>query len=355
MAEEKSAEAIRDRNRRIREEAADKRRSKRESERRRAQTAQALDATEIMDDALARSTHAIGLWLKRHFNKVQWLLVAGIVGGIGWQVYAHNRRASEGKVTDALMAGVEAEQARVGDEGGEPDPRTGIGDPRAKHESDEARLKAAAAAYRSVAEGDAMPVLGRMGLAGVLFDQGKYKDAIVEYRKVHGSELASRDKDLKARAAECIGLSEEALGEIDPARKSFRELESSDSAALSALGLYHQARLDKKKGELDKAKERLSLALKKLQDNKITSPYLEQVARDLLGSIDPSALPAQPMLTPEQLEALKQQAAGGEGKEGVSPEQIEKLLEALGKTGASEPSGAPAPAPAPSGSGQGAP
>ena len=47
----------------------------------------ALDAGEIVDDALARATYTATVWLKRNFNVVQWVVVVLVAGGIGWQIY----------------------------------------------------------------------------------------------------------------------------------------------------------------------------------------------------------------------------------------------------------------------------
>jgi hypothetical protein len=84
-------EAIRDKNRRIREEAAEKRRKKREAAERPAVARAGLDAGEMVDDALARGTHAIGGWLKRNFTILQWVLVIGLAGGVGFQIYRYHR------------------------------------------------------------------------------------------------------------------------------------------------------------------------------------------------------------------------------------------------------------------------
>jgi hypothetical protein len=175
VAEEKSAESIREQNRRAREEAAEKRRSRRDTEKLAARrpTLGQLEASEIVDDALARTTHAVTGWLKRHFSIVQWVVVAGFAGGIGWQVYVHHRNKVEGRTTDALFAGVSAEYSRVGEAPAEDDNMTGIADPRPQYATDAERLRAAEGAYRKVSDGDAATALARFGLAGVLFDQGK--------------------------------------------------------------------------------------------------------------------------------------------------------------------------------------
>jgi hypothetical protein len=343
VAEEKSAESIREQNRRAREEAAEKRRSRRETEKvaARRPTLGQLEASEIVDDALARTTHAVTGWLRRHFSIVQWVLVAGFAGGIGWQVYVHHRNKVEGRTTDALFAGVTAEFSRVGDAPAEDDPMSGIADSRPQHATDTERLRAAEGAYRKVTDGDAATALARFGLAGVLFDQGKYKEALAEYSAVRQSPFAVKDGDLRARAIEGAGLSNEALGKLDDAKKAFHELANSDSAPLSALGLYHQARLEKQEGATEKAKEHLKAALKKLADSKLPQSYVEGAARELLGSIDPAAVPppSPQSLTPElrqqleqlqQIEKLKKQAEetlkAAEGTTNtLSPDMLKKL------------------------------
>ena len=225
MADEKGAEAIRDKNRRIREEAAQKRRAKRDEEKvARRPTLGQLEASEIVDDALARTTHAVTGWLRNHFTLVQWIIVAGFAGGIGWQVYVHHRGKVEGRTSDVLMTGVDQERARVGDTPSEADPMTGISDPRPTQKSDEERLRAAEAAYRKVTEGETMRALARLGLAGVLFDQGKYKEALAEYKAVRDTKLAQEDSDVRARVIEGIGLTQEALTDPAAAKKTFHAL-----------------------------------------------------------------------------------------------------------------------------------
>jgi tetratricopeptide (TPR) repeat protein len=364
VADDEGTEAIRDKNRRIREEAAQKRRAKREGEKiARRPTLGQLEASEIMDDAFARTTHAVTTWVRRNFTIVQWVVIALVVGGIGYQIYAYRRDKVEGRTTDALIAGVTQERSRVGDEPAEDDQLTGLGDPRPVHKTHDERLRAAEAAYKKVSEGESVRWLARLGLAGVLFDQGKHKEALTEYRAVKDGPLGQADTDVRARATEGVGLCQEALGELDAAIKTFHALENQDSAPLSALGLYHQARLEKRQGATDKAKAHLVAALKKITDSKLEQSYVEQVARELLGSIDPSAVPppSPQSLTKEQLkqleeiEKLKKQAeaarkAAEKAAESAAPTdvtsaQLEDLMNQINKK-------VPArePAPAPSGS-----
>jgi len=282
------------------------------------------------------------------------VVVLGLAGGIGFQIYRHQRDKSEATATDALMSGVTAEYARVGTEPSEPDPRTGIDDTRPSVVDQKARLEAAVKAYRAAAGADTLGTLARTGLAGALFDQGKFQEALTEYRAVRQSTLAEKDPDLRCRAIEGIGMSEEGLGHIDLAQKAFVELGKSDVPGFGPLGLYHQARLHHQKGETDKAKELVKSALEKLEKARGSDAeptFTEQVARDLLISIDPSAATAPqqgPRLTPEQIRALTEKA-GGESSQsgGLDANKLNELLrQVTGKEPVALPSGAPAsPAP----------
>lgn len=348
-------EAIRDRNQRIREEAASKRRRKRESEERHANVRGNLEAGEIVDDALARGTHAATGWLKRNFNILQWVVVVGVAGGIGYQIYAHRRGKAEAAATDKLVAGVDAELARVGG-AAEPDRMTGLEDVRQGFADQPARLAAAEKAYRAAVGTDALGTLARFGLAGALFDQGKFQDALKEYQAVRLSQLASTDADLRCRAIEGVGLSEEGLKHPDQALAAFGELAKSDVPGFGPLGLYHQARLAKQKGDRDKAKELAKSALEKLEKARSSDKaaagdppgFTESAARDLLASIDPSAAarPSAPSLTPEQIQKLTEQAQGQDGKD-ISRESLNKLLKELqlNQVPAPAPSAAPSSAP----------
>ncbi|HEY8945373.1 MAG TPA: hypothetical protein VIM73_13975 [Polyangiaceae bacterium] len=338
--------APRDRNQRIREEAAAKRRARREAEERAAAPARNLDATEIMDDALVRTTHALGGWLKKHFNTVQWVVVLGAVGGIGYQIYSYRRGLTVDRQTDEIARAVTAQYGQVGTEAAAgPDPRSGLTESRPKFPTDEARLKAAEAEYRKAeaSTSGTTSALATLGLAGVLYDQGKYKDAQAAYEKVKGSSLAQTDRDARARAIEGIGLSLEAQAKPDAALQAFRELANSEIPGMKDLGEYHQARVLLARGERDKAKDLLKKLVERIgkadEKDRAGQFYVERQARELLESVDPTAVPKSRGLTPEQLERLKQQFKQG-GK--MDDAQLQQLLQQL-----ATPSGSPPAEPAP--------
>lgn len=338
-----STEEIRDRNKRIREEAAAKRRAKREESLRRVN--RNLDASEVVDDALARTSHALGAWLKRHFNVVQWVLVAGLVAWIGWEVYSWRTRRTVEKTSDELYKGLHAENGIVGEK---PPEEPGFEDPRRVFPTDKERLVAAEKEYRAVAGSKAKAApLAQLALAGVLYDSGKYKEAKEAYEAVKSSELAKTDRDARGRALEGLGMTLEALGDKDGALKAFRELENTDTLGFAALGLYHQARVHHGKGEVDKAKDLLTKADKKLKESKgpSVSGYLPLAIRELMQLIDPAAAAALSSVLPAELMEKLNEAGQDDGK-GISKEKLDELIREMKERVEKDKDGAPAPAPA---------
>jgi predicted negative regulator of RcsB-dependent stress response len=346
----KDGETAKDRNQRIRDEAAARRRSKRDDEQRRAAPARNLDAGEMVDDALARGTHNIGLWLKKNFGIIQWVVVLGVAGGIGYKIYSVRHERTVGETSDKLMAGVNAEAASVGEQNTETDRYTGLTDSRPHFATEEERLKAAAAAYNA-ATSSSLGGFAKLGEAGVLFDKGKYKEALAAYEAARDSDLAKRDNDVRGRGIEGVGLAQEALGNTDAALKSFRELENSGISGFGVLGIYHQARVSYAKGDVEKAKELITSARKKLEDKAKDKPrvpgqppgYLEASVRDLLAIIDPNAAASMAMpsnVDPAMLERLRGESAKAGGK--ISPEKLQELLKTLTGPGAPGGEGAPA-------------
>jgi predicted negative regulator of RcsB-dependent stress response len=341
-----AAESIRDRNQRLREEAAARRRAKREKERGLVQ-AQGLDASEMVDDTLARSTHAIVTWTKKHFAVLQWVIVGGIAVAIGWQIYSYNARKQLRQHSEILAQALEAERARVGAEEGMPDD-TGLSDIREAFPNEAARLKAAAERYEAAIEDDGSKgakLLAKLGLASVLYEQGKYAEARDLYEQVKNDELVGEFEELRGRALEGIGLSLEAKADKKGALKAFGELANAEIWGFDTLALYHQARLHHALGDDKKAKELLTKAQQKLEkQSSATLPpsgYLEVAVRELLGIIDPSAVAAAPKtISPEQIQRLQEQI--GKLGQAKDPKEIEKLLEQV--QGAKTPAGGPAPA-----------
>jgi len=356
-------EPSRDRNKRLREEALGGRRSKQDA---RGVPTRNLEASEIVDDALARSTQAAGEWLKKNFNIVQWFVIAGIVGWVGYAVYSYRAHKNAEQTSAKLTSAIRAEDARIGPDDSKPDPQTGVAETRPAYPTDIDRLQAAEKQYRAIAESSSSTPaasFAKLGLASVLYDEGKFKDAKAAYQAVKDSPLAAQDANVRGRALEGIGMCAESLADKESALNAFGELAKIDSFGFAALGDYHKARLAFAAGETDKAKDLLQAAQKVLDNaakadsgngdkldkkapGSIGNPsYLQTSVRELLKRVDPNAVTASPnALTADQLQEL-QNAMGGDGASpntGLSKEQLSELLKHMG-----ESKGARAPLPAP--------
>jgi tetratricopeptide (TPR) repeat protein len=305
-------------NRRARRAAQSKKRSERDRERQEAALT-GLDAGERVDDAFSRFFDTSLRWIKEHFNVVQWLIVASIAAWIGSQIYTWRSEKAAAKVSDSLAVAIEAEQAKIGasDQEGKRDSRGEL-DTRRAFATDADRLKAAEDLYRKVVgKADTAGSLAKLGLAGVLYDQGKYDDAKNLYSEVSSSELAKLDPDARGRSLEGVGLCLEAKGDKDAALKKFGELENADVPGFKELALYHEARILHAKGDEAAAKEKLVKVTEKLaKESSADGPsYLSLASRDLLERIDPKAVP--PPSADEALrkamEAVQQRMPGGKG------------------------------------------
>jgi tetratricopeptide (TPR) repeat protein len=351
----KGGEAIKDRNKRLRDEAARKR-AQRKRERSEA-AAEGLDAGERVDDALTRTAHATGKFLQKNIAWLQWVFVAGAAGSIGYLIYDYRVQLANEKATDALMAAVAAQQGRVagGDEWRSPDPN--LVDPRAEFASEEERLKAAEERYRA-ALGDVgnqgTRLFAHLGLAGVLYDQGRYADARAEYEAAKDDPAATKNPVARARAFEGIGLSLEAEGEREEAAKAFAQL--ADVEGYGNLGRYQQARLWHAQGESAKALE----TLKKVREDLVKDApvgarpgFLQASVEELMRAIDPEAVPAPAAagqgITPEQLQELQRQFEELQRKQQQLPQGAEGSLTPPGSEEvpgslAAPPAAPPAPA-----------
>jgi predicted negative regulator of RcsB-dependent stress response len=351
------AEPSRDRNRRLREEVAGGRRAKQGA---RAIPTRNLEAGEIVDDALARTTQAAGEWLKKNANAVQWVVIVCLVGWVGYAIYSYRAGRAAEQASAKLSTAIRAEGARIGTDETKPDPQTGLVETRPAFATEALRLQAAEKQYRAIADGGSTSAatFAKLGLASVLYDQGKFAEAKAAYQAVKDSKLASLDLAVKGRALEGIGTSLEGSGDKDAALKAFGELSNIDGLGFNALGAYHQARLAFAAGNTDKAKEYLKDAQKRLDNAAGTDAkdpkkafgggntgYLQQAVRDLQRRVDPTAVSASPnMLTAEQIQELSEQMGSGDGSgKGLSSEKLKELLKGMsGKT----PGGAPnVPAP----------
>ncbi len=323
-------------NRQARRTAAAKARARRKRERE-AASAIGLDAAEMVDDALVRFTDKIGRVARRNWNAIQWVIGLGVLGWLGYQVYAWRSATTSAEVSDALFDAVNVEHGRIGDvsEQGKPN-ANGIIEPTPIFENDAARLEAAARRYAEVAaQRPNTPASGfaRIGHAGVLLEQGKAEEARAEYEQVAGSDAAKSSPELLGAAIEGRGLSLEAKADLPGASAAFEQLGSVPSFEDRAL--YQQARIKQLQGEAEPSKALLVKLFSNLGPPKAATlgglperpDFLRQRAVQLAGLVDPFEkdvrIPKAPM----------------------GADAVQQMLEQLKEQGLVTPPAAPAPSP----------
>jgi hypothetical protein len=286
---------------------------------------------EMVDDALARSTSAASKWIRQNFNKLQWVILAALVGTGAYAIYASQTEKKAATSTSALFTGVSAELGWVMPEDKRTDEEKEA-DPAKVFKTADERSEAALAAYRkTIAEhpGTTVAQLAKLGEAGVLLDKHDWVAALDAYSAVLASKLASNDLEVKGRATEGLGLAKEGKSDLDGALAAFKDLEGIDARGYKELGLYQQGRILLAKGDTEKAKELLKQAREKLQATGAAASstlYLQTRVDETLRQLDPSLVPNQ------------QPAMGGSKGNSMSPDDMQKIQKMLEDAAKKKPS-----------------
>lgn len=337
-------EQAKDRNLRLRDEAA-RRRSSRKRERE-AAAAVGLDTRERVDDALSRTAKVTAKFVEKNISWLQWVFLASLAGLVAYFVWDYRAKRQGEKAADALMLAVADEQAKVAGVGEWRAADPNLVDPRPEFGSNDERLKAAEQKYRDALGEKATPttrLLAHVGLGGVLYDQGKFAAARAEYEAVRSDKASALAPEALARSIEGIGLSYEAEANLPEALKAFEKL--GEQRGYGNLASYHRARVLHAQGKSAEAIELLKKVrtdLTKDAKSALGAPpsYLQAATEELMRIIDPRSVPKQSAgqtITPEQLEELKRQMEEMQRRAGEVPEGPGPL--------APEPEPSPEPAP----------
>lgn len=280
------------------------------------------DAVEAADP-LIEKTRELRDWARKNQKLVQGLIVAAVVGAIGfgaWTYYDH-KKSTEASV--ALAQAVADERGQIGDPDKEDE--DAIRDKVPIFKTPEDRREAALAKYRDVEskyKGTGAAYLARLGEGALLLDKRDPDGAIAAFEEVIGSSLAKADAEVRGRATESLGYAYELRAEMHPEEKDknldkaleqYKQLEASDVLGFKQLAQYNEARCYELKGDKAKAIE----LLKNLREDLMKSTdarlfaALRELAEDRLRRLDPTALPPK----------RAQIGAGGQ----ITPEMLEKL------------------------------
>ncbi len=335
-----------DRNARVREQAARKMaEAKAGGAKKAAPAAGGLSTEELVDDALARGVSSVTRWVKKNVRLIEGGVVALIAIGIGLAVWDWQTTRKLETASDKLMRGVENAEGRIIKADEQPDPEDT--DPRPKFASLDARKEATVGAYRLAAaeySSTGAGILARLGEGGALLDRNDFDGALKSFRDVLATPLAQADLDVRLNATEGVGMALEGKGDVDGALREFRTLENSEVRGYAELGLYHQARLlMTKKNDRETAKA----FLVKARDRLATSTggdaagpkqeFLKSQVHALLRDIDPSLAPAS-QSNPLDMMSIEQMM------------EQRRIIEQLRRQQQNQPKPQPAPSSAPAAS-----
>jgi hypothetical protein len=287
-------------NRRARRAAAARARKQRVQEREEAQ-AIGLDAQEMLDDALVRSTDSATKWLKKNANALQWVFVGGITIWAGWGLYGWQKARSEASNSDKIAKAAAAQFGKVGEDD-KPEDNPQVIDPTPVFADQKARLEATKTAYDAALKGasnDGVGLYARLALASVLIEQGKVDDAKAEYDRVLAAKFTEKDAAIKAQAQEGLAQIAETKGDKAAALALYEQIAAANLGGASELGQYNQARLLHALNRNDEAKKLIAALYEKHPPAEglagMFPSYLEQGIKTLaniLGVEAPKAKPA---------------------------------------------------------------
>lgn len=321
-SDDSGSDEIKDRNQRLRAEAAAKRRKLREEERSSA-AEEGLAAGERVDDALARSADASARFLRDNFTWLQWIIIGGLAAGMGFLIYEY-RKEVEGEKEGAKLASILSTQfGRIAStEPITPSDRRLV-DPRPEFETEKARAEKAAEKWGSLksAKAGELRLSAQLGRAGALYDQTKFAEARAVYEAVVSDGESVLLPQIKGRALEGIGFTFEAEHKYEDAKKAFEKLASIETEEFKRLQPFHVARIEFLLGNRDKAKELLTTLDAKLSEGagpQGPTDYVGAAVRDLLKTVDPSKAQAeQQALSAQQMQEFLKQFEAMQKKNGA--------------------------------------
>lgn len=297
-------------NRRARRAAAARARKQRVKEREEAQ-AIGLDAQELLDDALVRSTDSATKWLKRNSNLLQWIFVGGVTLWAGWGLYGWQKTRAEASAAGKVAKAAAAQFGQLeADKKETQDPQ--IVDPTPVFADDKARLEAAKTAYDAALKGasnDGTGLYARLALASLLVDQGKADEAKAELDRVLAAKFTEKDSALKAQAQEGLAQIAEAKGDKAAALALYEQIAATNLAGTNELAEYNQARLLRELNRSDEAKKLITALYEKHPPQAgiagMFPGYLEQSIKTLANALGVEAPKAKPAaLTQAELNEL---------------------------------------------------
>lgn len=309
------------------------------AEREAEERAEVQSAEDVLKESpLGRAATRAGEWTQANRQLAMGIAAVAVVALVGWlgfTYYTTSQASAAGTLlADALRISsaeiVSADDEPAGDDDADDD------DDAPTFESVDDRNAAALTAYRSVSSqypSSPAAAWARLGEGRTLLAQGEYADARTAYQAAFD---ASDDESVIAwQALEGIGATYEAEQDWEHATSTYERLAALADHAYESVANYHLARMHAASGDeaaaLTAFRELVDTLRSTDEEGEPPFPYVLAQADQRLRELDPSAAGAGPRI-----------GGGDEGEapsglDGLTPEQIQELIQRLQKQGAGAP------------------
>lgn len=276
-----------------------------------------------MDDEFIQKTTSVFDWSYQHRRPLVMVAVIALLVAVGGIAIDHFSSKSLAQESMLLSKGLEAIVAPVIPSKGD-DVIPPKEDERLTFDSLKARATESLKAIGEVPSGvgGGVEVAKLFVEAASHFDLGEYDQAIASYEALVG-RTQKEIEFLRPSVLEGLGLSLEAAGRNDDAKKRFDELSKLQGVS-GELGKYHLGRIEEEGGNVEQAKKLYKEVVDAFAErgNKSSRDYLFVNARERLLALDPTAEVPAPAssglnfddMDPELLkQILQMQQQGGGG------------------------------------------
>jgi tetratricopeptide (TPR) repeat protein len=287
----------------------------------------------LKDSPLGRAATRAGEWTAQNRQMAMGaaaVAAIALVGWLGWSMWTAREAAAAGgllaealRISSAQIVAADAAPATHDDHDEDAAPT---------FETIAARNEAALAAYRRVVSehaGSRAAAWARLGEGRTLFAQGDNAGARTAYQAAFDT---SGDESVVAwQALEGVGATYEAESDWAHATSTYERLSSLADHAYQSVASYHLARMHAASGDeaaaLTAFRELVDTLREEGEEGEPPFPYVLAQADQRLRELDPSAAGAGPHLGGGG--APDEGGGGGNPLEGLSPEEIQQLIQRL--------------------------
>ncbi len=261
------------------------------------------------------------------------VVLAAVVGTLGFQRYS---QAREGRAADAYAEALQVYTTPIRPDGDAAEATPAPAGPRFR--TLEERLRASVEKFRRVQRefpSSRVAPVARLNQATALYLLGRYQEAKEIFQQLRGADTAG----LEARVVEGIANCKEALGDLDGALQSYRELQDMAGGTVRDEAQYALARLHIRRNDAAQARTLLRGVVERTRNAVASDPTasIQQELNERAVAMLREVSPDDPLV--QEIDRQRTEREGhGHGNDpnplrGLPPELLERLRGAAGRSG----------------------